>query len=391
MQLSYSALKLFETCPYLYKYIYVEGHKPPESKEARFGSLIHEVLETVHQDPVSPAPLPEALNYLKKVWAQKELEKIFDSSGETKVYFQTAQEMIKGYYSQKQNFATQILATEKFFKIPFSDPKSNEIHFIRGRIDRVDKHPDGSYEVIDYKTSARLPKEAMLQKSLQLPLYHMGLVEFWPSLFKNKSRTVKLTLYFLRHGERMTFVSSQKQLEQTRIKILKTIRELQLALEKNDFPARRTALCGWYPYSTICPYFKHQHRSSTTEKSSPSEKEIQALTQEYLELKSRISQSEKRLQQVSCAIHAYLDQEKLEGLYAPGGKIERYERPQYQYDRGKLKKLLEPLGLWEKSLTISNTALSQITKELSPALRAKIKKARLKTGTQRILRIRKNS
>lgn len=388
MQLSYSALKLFETCPYLYKYIYVEGHKVPESKEARFGSLVHEVLETVHQDPVSPAPLPKALDYLKKFWAQKELEKIFDSPGENKTYFQTAREMIKGYYSQKQNFATQILATEKFFKIPFSDPKSNEIHFIRGRIDRIDKHPDGSYEVIDYKTSARLPKEAMLQKSLQLPLYHMGLVEFWPSLFKNKSRTVKLTLYFLRHGERLTFVSSQEQLEQTRIKILKTIRQLQQALEKDDFPARRTALCGWYPYSTICPYFKHQHRTSKT-KALPSEKEIQALTQEYLKLKSQMSQSEKRLKELSAAIHAYLDQEKLEGLYSPQGKIERYQRPQYQYDREKLKKLLEPLGLWEKSLTVSNTALSQISKGLSPALRAKIKKVRLKTGTIRTLRVRR--
>ena len=46
-------------------------------------------------------------------------------------------------------------------------------HFVRGRVDRVDRLPDGSYELIDYKTGWA-KTEQQLREDIQLSLYQMG-------------------------------------------------------------------------------------------------------------------------------------------------------------------------------------------------------------------------
>ncbi|MGI8512043.1 MAG: RecB family exonuclease, partial [Solirubrobacteraceae bacterium] len=48
----------------------------------------------------------------------------------------------------------------------------------RGRVDRVDRLPDGGYELIDYKTGRpRTPEQ--LREDVQLSLYAVGAREAW--------------------------------------------------------------------------------------------------------------------------------------------------------------------------------------------------------------------
>ena len=49
---------------------------------------------------------------------------------------------------------------------------------MRGRVDRVDRLPDGDYELIDYKTGER-KSEAELENDLQLALYRLAAREAW--------------------------------------------------------------------------------------------------------------------------------------------------------------------------------------------------------------------
>ncbi|PZR68686.1 MAG: hypothetical protein DLM63_03440, partial [Solirubrobacterales bacterium] len=51
-------------------------------------------------------------------------------------------------------------------------------HWLRGRVDRVDRLPDGGYELIDYKTG-RPKTAAQLRDDVQLTLYAMGAHEAW--------------------------------------------------------------------------------------------------------------------------------------------------------------------------------------------------------------------
>src|SRR5262249_19060772 len=51
-------------------------------------------------------------------------------------------------------------------------------HLLRGRVDRVDRLPEGGYELIDYKTGP--PKTAsQLAQDVQLSLYALGAREAW--------------------------------------------------------------------------------------------------------------------------------------------------------------------------------------------------------------------
>ena len=51
-------------------------------------------------------------------------------------------------------------------------------HTLRGRVDRVDRLPDGGYELIDYKTG-RPRSEAQLRDDVQLTLYALAAREAW--------------------------------------------------------------------------------------------------------------------------------------------------------------------------------------------------------------------
>ena len=54
---------------------------------------------------------------------------------------------------------------------------------------------------IDYKTGKRMPSQDALNRNLQLSLYSLGLQNRWPHL---KPEDIKLSLYFLKHGEKLT-------------------------------------------------------------------------------------------------------------------------------------------------------------------------------------------
>src|SRR5262249_60778111 len=51
-------------------------------------------------------------------------------------------------------------------------------HTLRGRVDRVDRLPDGGYELIDYKTG-RPRTASQLREDVQLSLYAVGAREAW--------------------------------------------------------------------------------------------------------------------------------------------------------------------------------------------------------------------
>ena len=87
---------------------------------------------------------------------------------------------------------------------------------LSGRIDRVDRHPDGSYEVIDYKTgSAR--RAAELQRDLQLGVYALAAREVF------RFDPLSLSYYYLETGARVTVDKPVERLEEDRQTIVKVV------------------------------------------------------------------------------------------------------------------------------------------------------------------------
>ena len=68
MQISYSGLDSYLTCPLKYKYSAIDKIKTPKSKEAIFGSLIHATLKFVHTPGILSPTLEQALDFYSKNW-----------------------------------------------------------------------------------------------------------------------------------------------------------------------------------------------------------------------------------------------------------------------------------------------------------------------------------
>ena len=69
-------------------------------------------------------------------------------------------------------------------------------HLLRGRVDRVDRQPDGTYELIDYKTGQAKTEEE-LREDVQLSLYQMGARESW------RLETSAQSYFYVLTGERV--------------------------------------------------------------------------------------------------------------------------------------------------------------------------------------------
>ena len=116
-------------------------------------------------------------------------------------------------------------------------------HLLRGRVDRVDRHPDGHYELIDYKTGK--PKTARdLREDVQLSLYQMGARESWDL------QTAAQSYYYVLDNEKVPVEHSEEELERVR----GTVGTIAEGILAQDFgPTPSPEICAFCDYRIICP------------------------------------------------------------------------------------------------------------------------------------------
>lgn len=386
MRLSYSQLEWFLRCPFVYKYIYIDKNSIPRGKDAVFGGLLHSVLERVYKDRPAILTLSEALAFFEKEWERGQVASYFATPLDARMHFKEGLIIINGYYQKNELEKTRIIALEKLFEVPLEDPRGKEIHLLTGRIDRVDQLANG-LEVIDYKTSKSLKSQAQIAKDLQLSLYHLGIASLWPDLVKRYEGEVYVSLYFLRHNEKVSVKKSAKEIEETKEKLLDYIHQITEATRKNSFEPKASILCAIEPYCRICPYFSDRYR--TAKPPLPNKQEVAQIITEYIALKIKEKEARTRLSQLNEIINAYLDDQKLEAIYEGDEGITRSSIPFYELDLALVKKILQKLGKWEDVLEVSKTKLKKLTNELPMEYRQKLKEAQKLKKIVNILRMKK--
>lgn len=83
------------------------------------------------------------------------------------------EDILRRYWAEEKDSKSTIEFVEREFMAPLG------VHMVRGIIDRVDRRPDGSIEVIDYKTHQEVGTEADAAADLQLRLYAWGVKATW--------------------------------------------------------------------------------------------------------------------------------------------------------------------------------------------------------------------
>jgi DNA helicase-2/ATP-dependent DNA helicase PcrA len=162
LMLSASDIETYRACPLRYKIARVPRVPQEPTINQRFGILVHQVLERYHQAP------GDILGLLDGAWPKHG----FGDSDEERQLRAKATASLRRYEQRLAEEPVEPVWFERAFAFRMG------AHTLRGRVDRVDRLADGSYELIDYKTG-RPRSVAALKEDVQLSLYAVGAREAW--------------------------------------------------------------------------------------------------------------------------------------------------------------------------------------------------------------------
>src|SRR3989338_2541657 len=201
MRTSYSNIQTFKQCPQKFKFQVIDKIKATKTVHTVFGSSVHAALKFMFShDPVFPT-MDEILANFTEAWATSVLKIVPALDNKLiSIYEESGKSLLKNFYKNNPPWNFSVVDTESKFELPIEDSNGG-VHVLAGIIDRVDKLSDGVYEIIDYKTNRKLPSQGAVDGDLQMSIYHMALNRRWPSLDPAK---IKLSLYFLKHGEKIS-------------------------------------------------------------------------------------------------------------------------------------------------------------------------------------------
>jgi DNA helicase-2/ATP-dependent DNA helicase PcrA len=235
LSLSASDLDLYLTCPLKYKFARVFGIPQEPTINQRFGILIHNVLERFHKEDGEGEEdgLDRLMGLLEAGWRRSG----FGSSDDELQFRDRAWEAMRLYWERERAAEGEPVWLERKFDIRIGE------HHVRGRVDRVDRLPDGGYELIDYKTGIR-KTEADLAEDLQLALYRVAAREAWEIEAGTGS------YYYVLDAEKVAAPTKPDDAE----RVERTVLQVGEGVLGQDFEPRPSAtVCGWCDYRLICP------------------------------------------------------------------------------------------------------------------------------------------
>ncbi len=174
--LSASDVETYRGCPLRYKFARVLKIPTEQTLHQRFGIVVHQVLERFHAAEAdggvrqeAQGTLAELLELLDTAWRRAGLGA---ESARERELLGKARASLSRYHERLREEPAQPLWFERQFTFDLGP------HHVRGRVDRVDRLPDGGWELIDYKTGyAKTADE--LSDDIQLSLYAIAAREAW--------------------------------------------------------------------------------------------------------------------------------------------------------------------------------------------------------------------
>jgi len=261
MRLFFSSLNTYQTCSLKYKFKEIDKIKEPKSKEQFFGTLLHQVMQYVHTPGFTSPTLENALEYYASKWD----ESFFENEMENRSAFAQGVDIIQRYYKDNDVSRINIVALEKRFEIEIEEDgekrksPEGETHIISGIIDRIDRTENG-YDIIDYKTARKMPTQENVDTSIQLSIYLLAFLHMYPEQ-KNNIENIQVSLYYLKHGQKLTATRTFEELQQVQRIFLDVID----CIQKEQFEPRVSPLCDWCGYQDRCPMWRHKFENERIE------------------------------------------------------------------------------------------------------------------------------
>ena len=229
--LSASDIDTYRICPLKYKFARVFRIPQEPTIHQRFGIAVHQVLERFHTG--GGGDLPALMELFEASWRRSG----FGDSDDEQQFRKRAVAALESYWQRDRDSDSKAVWFERSFAFKIGP------HLLRGRVDRVDRHPDGSYELIDDKTGKAKTTEE-LREDVQLSLYQMGARESW------RLETSAQSYFYVLTGEKVPVKHSEEELD----RVKDTVAEIAGGILKQRFePTPSPEICRFCDYRIICP------------------------------------------------------------------------------------------------------------------------------------------
>ncbi|MCB0828464.1 MAG: ATP-dependent helicase [Solirubrobacterales bacterium] len=236
LRLSATDLDLYLTCPLKYKFARVFSIPKAPTINMRFGILVHNVLQRFHE-PGAGGDRSGSFEYLMELLESGWRRAGFGESNDELQFRDRAREAMRSYWENERASDGEPVWLERQFEFKLGP------HFVRGRVDRVDRTGSGDFEVIDYKTGLRVDTER-LGGDIQLALYRLGAREAWDVEVGCGS------YYYVLEGEKVAVECGSDDVE----RVERTVLEVGEGVLGQDFEPRPSPeVCAWCDYRMVCP------------------------------------------------------------------------------------------------------------------------------------------
>ncbi|HYH58602.1 MAG TPA: ATP-dependent DNA helicase [Thermoleophilaceae bacterium] len=231
LMLSASDIETYRLCPLKYKFARVFRIPQEPTINQRFGIVVHQVLERFHTD--GGGSLDTLMQLFEASWRRSG----FGDSNDDLQFRAKAVAALTRYWELDQKRAGKPVWFERGFSFKLGP------HLVRGRVDRVDELPDGSFELIDYKTG-RPKSEDDLRDDIQLSLYQVAARESWEVEARSGS------YYYVLDNEKVPVAHSDDELARVKAAVTEIADSI---LEQEFEPKPSYELCSFCDYRIICP------------------------------------------------------------------------------------------------------------------------------------------
>lgn len=200
--LSPTKIATYLECAVKYRYIYLDKigrfylrARPYYS----FGSTLHQVLQSFHAEGAA-----QTVEQMTQKYEQTWIAAGYETSQQEEEYRAVGAEIVQTYHVAAQERLLQqieTIFTEKTISLDMGP------FVLSGRVDRIDRHPDGTLEIIDYKSGRWEVTPEEVAEDLAMSIYQLILRRNHPGT------RVLATIYCLRSGAQATAELSEADIE----------------------------------------------------------------------------------------------------------------------------------------------------------------------------------
>ena len=233
--LSPSSIRAYQDCPLKFKYQKIMRVPQTTSAALDLGKVIHAVVEKMAKKKADGGKLAkeECMKILRDKWIFRSYQNKEDEDRAMK----RAEQMVDAYLRWEAGTSNTLIDTEIPFEVEVGGVK------FTGRIDRLERNPQGRLEVVDFKSGTSSKSNDKARVDPQLNIYAKAVESIKGEL------PVKASLFYLERDKMAEYHVTKDSVDEA----LAAIGQIVQSILEEDFePTPSYQACKFCSYQSIC-------------------------------------------------------------------------------------------------------------------------------------------